>query len=151
MSSEQVDNNAPGSKVIAAESVKPNRYEVYGNSEAGKLVNTNLKTSPSQKIAINSVGTVLGRQNPQEKGVTLHIKELAVPGKDNGSLNSVYTLQRPKSAVSAEPSNLCSLFGVSLNQPLKYSRNAVNIKDVMDNRRRSSCSDLTKTSKASKN
>lgn len=155
MSSEQVDNSAAGSQVIATERFKPNRYEVYGNSEAGKLVNANLKTSPSQALAKNAVGKALDRENPREKGVKLHIKELAVSGKDNGNLNSVLTKQRPKSAMCAEQGNLCSLFGVSLNQPLKYSRNAVNIKDVMDKhddkRRRSSCSDLKKTSRASDN
>lgn len=137
---------------MATESVKPNRYEVYVNGETGKLVNANLKTSPSQTLAKNAVGKALDRDNPQEKGVTLHIKELAVPGKDNGNLNLVLTTpQRPKSAMSGEPSNLCNLLGVSLNQPLKYSRNALNTKDAMDKGRRSSCSDLTKASRASKN
>lgn len=146
MNSPKDDKNAPGSKVqIATENAKLNRYEVYGNSEAGKLVNANLKTSPSQTFATNAVGKALSRGNPHEKGFTLHVKEIAVPGKDNGSLNSVLTApQRPKSAVSVEQSSFCSLFGISLSQPLKYSRNAVNIKDVMGKRRRSSCSDLTK-------
>jgi len=150
MSSEQVDSSAAGNEVIATERVKPNRYEDYGNSKTG-----NLETLPSQGFAKNAVGKALDRENPREKGVKLHIKELAVLGKDNGNLNSVLTMQRPKSAVSAEQGNLCSLFGVSLNQPLKYSRNAVHIKDVMDKhndkRRRSSCSDLKKTSRASDN
>lgn len=147
MNSDQVDKNATGSKVMATESVKPNRYEVYVNGEAGKLVNANLKTSTSQTLAKNAVGKALDRGNPQEKGVTLHVKELAVPGKDNDNLNLVLTTpQRPKSAMSGEPNNLCNLFGVSLNQPLKYSRNALNTKE-----RRSSCSDLTKASRASKN
>lgn len=150
MSSEQVDNNAAGSRVKATESVKPaNRYEVYVNCEAGKLVNANLKTLPSQTLAQNAVGKALDRDNPQEKGVTLHIKELlAVPGKDDGNLNLT---QRPKSANNGEPGNLCNLFGVSLNHPLRYSRNALNVKDFMDKGRRSSCSDLTKASRASKN
>ena len=156
MNSEQADSSAAGNEVIATERVKPNRYEVYSNSKTGKLVNANLETSPSQALAKNAVGKALDRENPREKGVKLHIKELAVPGKDNnGNLNSVLTMQRPRSAVSAEQGNLCSLFGVSLNQPLKYSRNAVNIKDVMDKhndkRRRSSCSDLKKTWRASDN
>lgn len=151
MNSEKVDNNAAGSTMIATESVKPNRYEVYVNGEAGKLVNANLKTSSSQTLSKYAAGKSLDRENPQEKGITLHIKELAVPGKDNGNLNTVLTTQRPKSALSCEPSHFCNLFGVSLNQPLKYSRNALNVKDVMDKGRRSSCSDLTKASRASKN
>lgn len=150
MSSEQVDSSAAGNEVIATERVQPNRYEVYDNSKTGELV-----TSPSQALAKNAVGKALDRENPREKGVKLHIKELAVPVRDNGNLNSVLTMQRPKSAVCAEQGNLCSLFGVSLNEPLKYSRNAVNIKEVMDkhnvNRRRSSCSDLKKSSRASDN
>lgn len=155
MSSEQADSSAAGNEVIATARIKPNRYEDYGNSKTGKLVNANLETSPSQALAKNAVGKALDRENPREKGVKLHIKELDVPGKDNGNLNSVLTMQRPKSAVCAEQGNLCSLFGVSLNHPLKYSRNAVDIKDVMDKhndeRRRSSCSDLKKTSRASDN
>lgn len=150
MSSEQADGSAAGNEDIAMERVQPNRYEVYDNSKTGELV-----TSPSQVLAKNAVGKALDRENPREKGVKLHIKELAVPVRDNGNLNSVLTMQRPKSAVCAEQGNLCSLFGVSLNEPLKYSRNAVNIKDVMDkhnvNRRRSSCSDLKKSSRASDN
>ena len=121
----------------------------------GKLVNASLKTSPSQALARNAVGKALDREDPREKGIKLHIKELAVPVRDNSNLNSVLTMQRPKRAVCAEQGNLCSLFGVSLKEPLKYSRNAVNVKDVMDkhnvNRRRSSCSDLKKSSRASDN
>ena len=151
MSSEQADSSAAGNEVIATERVKPNRYEVYDNSKTSKLVNGSLETLPSQALATSAVGKGLDR----EKGVKLHIKELAVPVRDNGNLNSLLTMQRPKSAVCAEQGNLCSLFGVSLNEPLKYSRNVVNIKDVMDkrnvNRRRSSCSDLKKSSRASDN
>lgn len=156
MSSEQADGSAAGNEVIATERVKPNRY-VYGNSKTDELVNASLETSPSQALAKNrgAVGKTLDRENPREKGIKLHIKELAVPVRDNGNLNSVLTMQRPKSAVCAEQGNLCSLFGVSLKEPLKYSRNAVNVKDVMDkhnvNRRRSSCSDLKKSSRASDN
>ena len=149
MSSKQVDSSAAGNEVLDTERVRPNRYEVYGNTKAGKLVNANLEASPSQALAKNAVGKALDGENLREKGVKLHIKELAVPGKDNGSLNSVLTVKRPKSAMYEEQGNLCSLFGVSLNQPLRYSRNAVNIKDAMDKhndkRRRSSCSDLKKT------
>ena len=157
MSSEQADGSAAGHEVIATERVKPNRYEGYGNSKTDELVNASLETSPSQALAKNrgAVGKALDRENPREKGIKLHIKELAVPVRDNGNLNSVLTMQRPKSAVCAEQGNLCSLFGVSLKEPLKYSRNAVNVKDVMDkhnvNRRRSSCSDLKKSSRASDN
>lgn len=157
MSSEQADGSAAGNEVIATERVKPNRYEVYGNSKTDELVNASLETSPSQALAKNrgAVGKALDREYPREKGIKLHIKELAVPVRDNGNLNSVLTMQRPKSAVCAEQGNLCSLFGVSLKEPLKYSRNAVNVKDVMDkhnvNRRRSSCSDLKKSSRASDN
>lgn len=155
MSSEQDDSGAAGNEVIATERVKPNRYEDYGNSKTGRLVNANLETLPSQGLAKNAVEKALDRENPGEKGVKLHIKELAAPGKDNDTMNSVLTMQRPKSAVYAEQGNLCSLFGVSLNQPLKYSRNAMHIKDVLDKhndkRRRSSCSDLKKTSRASDN
>lgn len=150
MISEQVDSNAAGNEVIAAERVKSNRYEGYGNRKTGKSINANLETSPLQVLAQNAVGkAALDRENPRKHGLNLHIKELAVPDKDNGNLNSVFKVQRPKSAVYEEQGNLCSLFGVSLNQPLKYSRNAVNMKDVMDKhsdkRRRSSCSDLKKT------
>lgn len=157
MSSEQADGSAAGNEVIATERVKPNRYEVYDNSKTNELVNASLETSPSQALAKNrgAVGKALDRENPREKGIKLHIKELAVPVRDNGNLNSVLTMQRPKSAVCAEQGNLCSLFGVSLKEPLKYSRNAVRVKDVMDkhnvNRRRSSCSDLKKSSRASDN
>ena len=155
MSSEQADSSAAGNEVIATERVKPNRYEVYDNSKTGKLVNSSLETSPSQALATSAVGKGLFRENPREKGIKLHIKELAVPVRDNGNLNSLLTMERPKSAVCAEQGNLCSLFGVSLNEPLKYSRNVVNIKDDMDkrnvNRRRSSCSDLKKSSRASDN
>jgi len=148
MISEQVDSNAAGNEVI--ERVKSNRYEGYGNRKTGKSIDANLETSPSQVLAQNAVGkAALDRENPRKHGLNLHIKELAVPDKDNGNLNSVFKVQRPKSAVYEEQGNLCSLFGVSLNQPLKYSRNAVNMKDVMDKhsdkRRRSSCSDLKKT------
>ena len=155
MSSEQADSSAAGNEVIATERAKPNRYEVYDNTKTGELVNSSLETSPSQALAANAIGKGLHRENPREKGVKLHIKELAVPVRDNGNLNSLLTMQRPKSAVCAVQGNLCSLLGVSLNEPLKYSRNAVNIKDVMDkhnvNRRRSSCSDLKKSSRASDN
>lgn len=146
MNSEKDDKNTTGCKVqMTTENAKPNRYELYGKSETGKVVDANLKTSPSPNSTTNTVGlSVLSRGNPRERGFTLHVKELVVPGKDDGNLNSALTAQRPRSAISAEQSNFCSLFGISLSQPLKYSRNAVNIKEVMGKQRRSSCSDLTK-------
>ena len=146
MTSEKDDKNTTGSKMqIATGKAKPNRYEVYGNSEAGKLVDANLKMSPSPNSTTNTVRlNVLSRGNPRERGFTLHVKELVVPGKDDENLNSALTTQRPRSAMSAEQSSFCSLFGISLSQPLKYSRNAVNVKEVMEKRRRSSCSDLSK-------
>ena len=146
MNSEKDDKNTTGCKVqMTTENAKPNRYELYGKSETGKVVDANLKTSPSPNSTTNTVGlSVLSRRNPRERGFTLHVKELVVPGKDDGNLNSALTAQRPRSAISAEQSNFCSLFGISLSQPLKYSRNAVNIKEAMGKQRRSSCSDLTK-------
>ncbi|RMX41910.1 hypothetical protein pdam_00006650 [Pocillopora damicornis] len=146
MNSEKDDKNTTGCKVqMTTENAKPNRYELYGKSETGKVVDANLKTSPSPNSTTNTVGlSVLSRGNPRERGFTLHVKELVVPGKDYGNLNSALTAQRPRSAISAEQSNFCSLFGISLSQPLKYSRNAVNIKEFMGKQRRSSCSDLTK-------
>lgn len=146
MNSEKDDKNTTGCKVqMTTENAKPNRYELYGKSETGKVVDANLKTSPSPNSTTNTVGlSVLSQRNPRERGFTLHVKELVVPGKDDGNLNSALTAQRPRSAISAEQSNFCSLFGISLSQPLKYSRNAVNIKEVMGKQRRSSCSDLIK-------
>ena len=139
MNSEEGDKNDSGKRMATTEAtdIKPNRYEMYGNSEADNKL-ANFKTS-SQTNAFRS----LLRRGNQEKGVTLHIKEPTIPSKDCGNLNPVSTTQRPKSALS-DPSNLCSLFGVSLNQPLKYSRNALTVKDVMNERRpKSSCSYLT--------
>ena len=116
-------------KTPAVDNVRQNRYDVYGNGEVSNLENAKLK-SPNQ------LGNPPYREE-QEQGVTLHIKEQTV----YGSLNSTLTAQRPKSALLRDPSNSeCSLFGVSLKQPLKYSRNALSMKDAKDKRRRSSCS-----------
>lgn len=140
MSSQQGEKDASGSTMVATENVKPNRYEAYSNTdETYKLENADLKTAASSQT--NTFGNLLYR-GKQGKGVTLHIKDETVLGKDCGGINSVLTTRRPKSALS-DPYSSCSLFGVSLNQPLKYSRNALTVKDAMDKRRRSSCSELT--------
>lgn len=148
MSSESGDKNASGSSTAATNNIRPNRYEEYGNSEAtiSTLEYVKLK---SPTLQTTEFGNLLG-QGKQQKGVTLHIKEQPVLGKDYGSLNSILTSQRPKSALSESINSECSLFGVSLQQPLKYSRNALTVKDAMDRRRRSSCSDITTVGRISK-
>ena len=141
MSSLQGDNTASGSRTLPTENVKVNRYEVYESGGGLKVKKDNLKTPSSQTNAFGN----LAIRDKRDKGVTLHIKESqTVPGKDCGSLNVKLIATRPKSALSV-PSNSCSLFGVSLDRPLKYSRNALTVRkaDIVDKRRRSSCSDIT--------
>lgn len=131
MSAGQNSKSATETWKTPAVDVRQNRYELYGSGEASNLENAKLK-SP------NPLGNPPYRQE-QEQGVTLHIKEQTV----YDSLNSMLTAQRPKSALLRDPSNSeCSLFGVSLKQPLKYSRNVLTMTDAKpDNpRRRSSYS-----------
>ena len=147
MSSEQGDKNASGNRTATTNNIRPNRYEEYSSSQAtSTLENAKLK---SPTLLTTEFGNLLGERK-QQKGVTLHIKEQPVLGKGYGSLNPILTTQRPKSALSESINSECSLFGVSLKQPLKYSRNALTVKEAADKRRRSSCSDVTTVGRISK-
>ena len=136
-------NKAVSAKTLtsAQENIKLNRYDIYSNvSGSSELENDNLIT-PLRSLRPNLFENLPVYREKHEIAVTLHIKETQT-GTDCGSSNSVLTAtQRPKSAFS-DPGSSCSLFGVSLSQPLKYSRNALAVKDFVG-KRRSSCSSLS--------
>lgn len=73
------------------ENVKLNRYELYGKSEIGKVVDVNLKMLFFLNFIINIVGlSVLSWRNFCERGFILYVKEFVVLGKDDGNLNLVF-------------------------------------------------------------
>lgn len=73
------------------ENVKLNRYELYGKSEIGKVVDVNLKMLFFLNFIINIVGlSVLSWGNFCERGFILYVKEFVVLGKDDGNLNLVF-------------------------------------------------------------
>lgn len=139
MSSPDDDKALSGGRITAKEDIKLSRYNVYSDiSSSSKIEKDNLKT-PS--LHTNVFAEDLKLRKKHEREITLYVKETQT-GKDCGSLNPVLTAtQRPKSALN-DAGNSYSLFGVSLSQPLMYSRNALAMKGAVD-KRRSSCSDLS--------
>ena len=139
MSSPDDDKALSGGRITSKEDIKLSRYNVYSDiSSSSKIEKDNLKT-PS--LHTNVFAEDLKLRKKHEREITLYVKETQT-GKDCGSLNPVLTAtQRPKSALN-DAGNSYSLFGVSLSQPLMYSRNALVMKGAVD-KRRSSCSDLS--------
>lgn len=139
MSSPDDDKALSGGRITAKEDIKLSRYNVYSDiSSSSKIEKDNLKT-PS--LHTNVFAEDLKLRKKSEREITLYVKETQT-GKDCGSLNPVLTAtQRPKSALN-DAGNSYSMFGVSLSQPLMYSRNALAMKGAVD-KRRSSCSDLS--------
>ena len=139
MSSLDDDKALSGGRIAAKEEIKLSRYDVYSDiSGSSKMEKDNLKT-PS--LHTNIFAEDLKVRKKHEREITLYVKETHTE-KDCGSLNAVLTAtQRPKSALN-DPGNSYSLFGVSLSQPLMYSRNALAVKGTVD-KRRSLCSDLS--------
>ena len=129
-------------RIAAKEDIKLSRYDVYSDiSGSSKMEKDNLKTPSLHTNVFAEDLKLLKVRKKHEREITLYVKETQTE-KDCGSLNPVLTAtQRPKSALN-DPGNSYSLFGVSLSQPLMYSRNALAVKGAVD-KRRSSCSDLS--------